>query len=507
MLAALQLAEFIYEQPALSDIEYTFKHALTQEVAYDSILVERRKQIHELAARAIEALFVANLSDHYNGLAHHYVRSGNVPKAVNYLHLAAQQAMARSAYAEANAQLTAALELLQSQPENLERDRTEITVRLNLAFCLGTGPSESSVEETASILQPALQLCERVGDYASRLRVLEVLGFIYGLLLEHQNEARAINEELLLVGERLHDPDVAGDARFYLGYASLYQGRLLAAKEEFDHACRLSADASSARMRPMNWRIQTRFLSSVVLWALGYPELASTGSKEAFAELHAGGPPLDIIVATFYSATLKLLMGDPSTAYAENEKAVRLSIEYDLRTLVPWCVALRGWTLVQMGQVESGLSEILRYKTEVIQTREVFIHWLFVWLAGAYLASSQTSEGLQTINEGLELSQRTGTRMLEAELRRLKGELLLMGDRGAAEEAAQCFRDAIAVARSQSAKSWELRATMSLARLLAKQDRRDEARAMLAEIYGWFTEGFDTADLKDAKAMLDDLAG
>jgi predicted ATPase len=97
--------------------------------------------------------------------------------------------------------------------------------------------------------------------------------------------------------------------------------------------------------------------------------------------------------------------------------------------------------------------------------------------------------------------------MLEAELRRLKGELLLMGDRGAAEEAAQCFRDAIAVARSQSAKSWELRATMSLARLLAKQDRRDEARAMLAEIYGWFTEGFDTADLKDAKAMLDDLAG
>src|SRR5439155_1217498 len=128
---------------------------------------------------------------------------------------------------------TPALELLQSQRENLERDRTEINVRLNLAFCWGI---VVSMEESASILQPALHLCEKVGDYASRLRVLEGLGYSYGILLEHQNEARAINEELLLVGEQLHDPDVAGHARFWLGYASLYQGSLLTAKEEFNHA-------------------------------------------------------------------------------------------------------------------------------------------------------------------------------------------------------------------------------------------------------------------------------
>jgi predicted ATPase len=109
------------------------------------------------------------------------------------------------------------------------------------------------------------------------------------------------------------------------------------------------------------------------------------------------------------------------------------------------------------------------------------------------------------VNQGLEAAQRTGTGFCEAELHRLKGELLLLGDNGAAPEAAQCFRDAIEVARRQSAKSWELRATTSLARLLASQDRHDEARTMLAEIYNWFTAGFDTADLKDARVLLDEL--
>jgi len=160
---------------------------------------------------------------------------------------------------------------------------------------------------------------------------------------------------------------------------------------------------------------------------------------------------------------------------------------------------------VQLGQIEPGLSEMLCNKTEIVEMGGVFASWLFIALANAYLANGRASEGIAAGNEGLALCRSSGVRMLESEIHRLKGELLLSA--GNDEAAAQSFRDAIELARRQSAKSWELRATTSLARLLAKQDRRDEARAMLGEIYGWFTEGFDTADLKDAKALLDDLAG
>src|SRR5712691_12081710 len=157
MLGDLQLAEFIYEQPAFPEAEYIFKHALTQEVAYNSILLERRKQIHEQAALAIEAMFATNLPDHYSDLARHYVRSGNVPKAINYLQLAASQSLARSAYSEADAQLTAALDLLRGQVENTERDRTEIGLTLSLAMCSGVGAIRG-LGTSVSMLERALQL-------------------------------------------------------------------------------------------------------------------------------------------------------------------------------------------------------------------------------------------------------------------------------------------------------------------------------------------------------------
>ena len=189
MLGDLQFAEFIYEQPAFPEAEYIFKHALTQEVAYNSILLERRKQIHEQAAQAIEAMFATNLPDHYSDLARHYVRSGNVPKAISYLHFAAQQALSRSAYSEANAQLTAALDLLRGQVENTERDRTEIALTLSLAMCSGVGAIRG-LGTSVSMLERALQLSEKIGDDFNRLKTLEFLTFHYSLLPDQLKRAR-----------------------------------------------------------------------------------------------------------------------------------------------------------------------------------------------------------------------------------------------------------------------------------------------------------------------------
>jgi predicted ATPase len=165
-----------------------------------------------------------------------------------------------------------------------------------------------------------------------------------------------------------------------------------------------------------------------------------------------------------------------------------------------------GRALAQLGQIEEGLSEMLRWLTYMKTTGADTAWFTSVGVAEAYLAAGRPRDGLEAVSEGLELVRRTGSRVFEAEMRRLKGELILMGDKSTEAEAARCFGDAIKVARRQSAKSLELRATMSLARLLTKQGRRSEARTMLSEIYNWFTEGFDTADLKDAKALLDELS-
>ena len=239
---------------------------------------------------------------------------------------------------------------------------------------------------------------------------------------------------------------------------------------------------------------------------MGYPERAQASNRKSLAIGREVTASLgDLALALTHSAFLSLMMGDPKTAPGHSDEAIRLAHELGM---IGTPVAFnRARTLAQLGQIEEGLSEMLRWRTYMKTTGADVAWFTSVGVAEAYLAAGRPREGLEAVNEGLELVQRTGTRILEAEMRRLKGELLLIGDGRAVPEAAQCFRDAIEVARRQSAKSWELRATMSLARLLAKQGRQEEARTMLAEIYNWFTEGFDTADLNDARALLEELSG
>jgi predicted ATPase len=502
MLSDLQLGEFIYEQPAARDIEYIFKHALTREVAYNSILVERRKQIHERAAQAIESLFAASLADHYTALAHHYRRSGNGSKAVSYLHLAAQQAMNRSALAEASSQLTAALELLRTQHDDLKRDRTEIAVRFSLAFCTGFG---GDLEASANVLERVRELSEKAGDNVSLFEVLWFLAFLSSGRLDHQR-AHVLYERALEIALLQNTSEMVGHVRSLLGYSYLYEGNFTAAINELEQADKLSAIVSSKK-RAFDWHVESRAWVSYAYWASGYPQRAVDKSKESLAiarDLKASS--LDLASALWFSAALNMQLKNWKIADAHAGEAVKLVTEHGVGSFLAAMILLRGWMLAQKGQIDQGLSEILQCRTDLIRNGPlVLLCWVYRVLAEVYLAAGHLHEGLEAVDEGLELAERTGTRILEAETRRLKGELLLMGNNDAASEAAQCFRDAIEVAQRQSAKSFELRATTSLARLLASQDRRDEARPMLADIYNWFTEGFDTADLKDAKALLEQL--
>jgi class 3 adenylate cyclase len=544
LLANLQLAEFIYEQPADNDVEYTFKHALTQEVAYNSILFERRKQIHEHAAHAIEVLFAASLADHYDDLAHHYGRSGNAPKAISYLRLGAQQAMSRSAYVEARDQLAAALDLLSRQPDTIERDRAEIAVRINLALCttfvISDGLASTAVSD---ILEGARELCQKIGDDARLFEVLENLSFQFSGQFELA-KARTLGNELLRIALRTQNPEMVGRARFDLGRTSMWLGDFVAARKEFDQASELTVEGMLKEETSFgNWQVRNRSLASLTLWISGFPDRAMVTVREAFliaSEKRAS--PADLIFALYWSAVLNLRLGDPLASSRQSNEAIRLIQERGLMSFLELAGFWRGWALAQSGQVAEGLAEMQRSRMGFATAAGLIRPLIFEGLASVYLANGHRSEGLKEVNEALELIERSGSMMVEAELRRLKGELLLLGNPDAAPQAAESFREAIEVARPeavpllgnsdaarllgnpdaaplaaqsfreaielarrQSAKSWELRATTSLARLLASQGRHDEARTMLTDIYNWFTEGFATADLKTAKTLLDEL--
>ncbi len=507
MLADLQLGEFIYEQPAVGDTEYIFKHALTQQVAYDSMLTERRKALHGRIGAGIETLFGASLANHYDALAHHYRRSGKATKAIHYLRLSAEQAMNRSAHGEAAGHFTVALELLNTQLENVERDRTEIAIRVDLAICLVfTVASGFSSMENIDSLERARELCRSADDDASLLRVLGALAFLYGNRLERQRSYGA-SAELLKISQRLGDTEMEGTARLWLGFSPFWAGNLQTAIEELNQAERLAARSTQFRREVTfgDWKVNCRSLASLTLWLLGNPDRAIAKSDESFAVARdIKDSPSELVGALSWGCLLNLLCRDPKKALALSEEAIRKVNEHSITSLSGFVGFWRGFALMQSGQTKEGLSEMLRWQTDLTQNL-LSQMILYVALPQGYLAEGQVEEGLDAIDRGFQALRKVETSCFEAELHRLRGELLLM--QGAEPEAVDSFNEAIQVARRQSAKSWELRATMSLARLLEKQGHREEARAMLAEIYGWFTEGFDTADLKDAKALLEELSG
>src|SRR5215469_11078240 len=269
LLNDLQLGEFIYEQPASGNIEYIFKHALTQEVAYNSLLTERRKLLHERAAMTAEALFATTLAEHYDDLAYHYGRSGNALKAVNYLRLAAQQAMDRSAYVEAEGQLAAALELLRTLPSDLERARTELALLVSQARCRTyLGSSSAAVE----ILKQARDVSEKVGDDVSRFEIVRSLAFAYRVRGDDQQKSRSLLEELQGIEIRAADTELVARVRCELAIASTFEGNFIEALEECERVSKLQVGTT-----PYD---AINFLA-IISWALcylGYPERAQASN-------------------------------------------------------------------------------------------------------------------------------------------------------------------------------------------------------------------------------------
>jgi class 3 adenylate cyclase/predicted ATPase len=510
----LQAGEFIYEQPAAGEVEYVFKHALTQEVAYNALLIERRKLLHERAGEALESMYAERLDDHLGDLARHYSRSDNFSKAVEYLRRAGQQAFQRSAYADAISSLSAATALLQKLPESPERIQRELLLLLAIGAALiavrGIGVRGNTAPEVEAAYSRARELCERVGDPPELFPVLWGLWLMH-LLRGELRRAYELAEQLLPRAQSVRDPALPMYAHLALGNTSLYLGHLLSARERLELAISLY---DSERHRPLAFRyggtnagVVGLSIASRTLWLLGYPDQALERGNEALALAQGLSQPQSLAFAKVVVSFLHQVRGEVRAAQENTESLIALCAEYGLTYWLAHATVFRGWAMADQGRTQEGIAQIQEALANTRATgwsEPTRPHWLSL-LAEACGEAGRLDEGLSALTEALATADEHENRHYEAEMHRLKGELLLKQDDSNAAAAQNCFERAVEIARKQSAKSLELRATMSLARQLAKQGRRDEARVRVAGIYNWFTEGFDTADLKDAKALLNEL--
>jgi predicted ATPase len=474
-LSHLQAAEFLYEQPAFPDPEYTFKHALTQEVAYSSLLLERRKVLHERTAQVLEALYGDCLEEYYGALAHHYSHSGNTEKAVIYLQHAGQQAAQRSAYVEALVHLSQGLELLTALPDTPERVQQELTFAIALGTALMATKGWAAPDVGAAYTR-AQELGQRVGDTLQLFPVLWGLNGFYVVRAEYQ-AAREIGAQFLDLAQHRQDPAVLAEAHFTLGNclfplaefvpAYEHQAQSIAHYTPQQHRAHISRCGVDIGVFSLAYMPHT-------LWHLGYPDQALTRSQEALTLAQELAHPFSLALALDYAAMLHQFRHEAHAARERAEAAMALCTEHGFAYYLAWATIMRGWALTAQGQHDEGLAQMRQGLAALRATGgELRLPYYLALLVEVCGKAGQVEAGLTLLAEALAQTHTKAERWWEAELHRLQGELLLQASTSQKSLATEeHFRQALDVARRQQAKSLELRAAMSLSQLWQQQGKR-----------------------------------
>jgi predicted ATPase len=534
-LAQLVGAELLYQRGRPPRARYVFKHALIQDAAYASMLKSTRQRAHQQIAQVFVQHFPEVVETQPEVVAHHYTEAGLPEQALPYWQRAGEQAVQRSVNAEAVSHLTTALELLKTLPNTPERTRQELTLQLALGGPLSAikGYAAPEAEKTYN---RALELCRQMGGTPQLFPVLSGLRLFYHIRGEYQT-ARELGEQLLSLAQRVQDPALLVRAHRMLGDTLFWLGELASARAHLEQGLALynpQQHRSDVFLYGYDPGVFGLSYTALVLWFLGYPDQALKRNHEALALAQELSHPISMASALVFAARLHQYRREVHLTQERAEAFVALSIERGFALWVVWGTLLQGWALVEQGEEEEGIAQI-RQGLAAYQAmgaglgRSDFL----ALLAEAHGKVGQAKEGLTVLAEALAAVDKTGERFCEAELYRLKGQLTLQSRQvqdksgtslgqveGKSEvtkpqsltpnpqveaEAEACFLKAIEIARHQSAKSLELRAVMSLARLWRQRGKKAEAHRMLSGIYGWFTEGFDTADLQDAKVLLEEL--
>ncbi len=503
-LSELLEAELIYRRGLPPDFVYEFKHALLQDAAYQALLKSTRQQYHQTIARALEQRFPAITETQPELVAHHYTEAGVPDRAIPYWHRAGQRTVQRSGNLEAVAHLRKALELIKTVNDSPERARQELELHLTLGPALVAARHFADPDVGQSYAR-ALELCQQLGDSIHLPLILRGRQAFHRLRGE-LSKARELGEQLVALAERQQDPALLIGGYQALGQDLFQLGNLVAAHRTVDRGIALF-DPGKHRLK--NWPggqpgEQCYLYDAFALWMLGYPDRALRRGESALDFAESLANLANLVNTLAFLALVHLLRREPTLALQRAKRAMELSAEQSNPFFLAYGTVLHGWALAIQGQIEDGDAEIDKgiatYRTTGSRT---WLPYFLALQAQSCVRRNRLDKGRASLDEAFALADQTEERCWHSELNRTKGELLLAMSSNDHAEAEYCFSQALDIARRQQAKSWELRAAVSLGRLWKQKGKRDEAHDLLAPIYDWFTEGFDTSDLEDAKTLLE----
>jgi class 3 adenylate cyclase/predicted ATPase len=506
-LAQLVRAELLYQRGRPPRARYIFKHALIQDAAYASLLKSTRQQVHQQVAQILEARFPALVESQPELLAQHYTAAGCTELAVRYWQRAGQHASDRSAHLEAISHFTAGIEILKTLPETSAHSQHALTLHIALGAALQIAKGQAAPEVEHAYTR-ARALCQQVGETPELVPILFGLWRFYNIQQQFHT-ARELGETLLRLAQHTRDPALAVVAHYALGWTWLCLGVLPAARQHLEEA--IAHYTPDQRHAPafrigQDPGVACGAFAAMALWLLGYPEQALAHLNDALALAYELSHPISLAFARCLAATCYQLRRDAPATYEHAEAAIAVSTEQGFPQWVAMGTSLRGWALTLQGQGGEGIAQVRQGLAAWRATgAALLVPYFCTVLAEVSDHLSHPEDGLQILAEAHTLVEQQEERWWEAEISRLRGVLLLRQPETPLAEAETWLQRALDIARRQEAKSLELRAARSLSRLWQQQGKRREAHDLLAPVYGWFTEGSDTADLQDARGLLDEL--
>jgi len=506
-LGRLVASELVFQRGTPPEAVYSFKHALVQDAAHGSLLRSTRQQLHALIAEALESHSPEVMDTQPELFAQHYAEAGLIEKSVEFWGKAGHSSAARSAMAEAAAQFHQGLDQLALLPDGPERQRWELEFYSALGAVL-QAVKGAAAPETGHVYDRARELWERLESLAAFLQV-PFGQSRYHALRGELDVALRLDEDLLRLSHQRND-----SAGLVLGHLSsgrnlMIVGRFASSRCHLEEGLALYdpfSHRSLAHQAGDHPPVNSRAVLGIVLFCLGYPDQALVQSNAAIAEARKLAHQPSLALSLNFGARLRLLVRDNEAVGELADELVAVTTEQGFPLWRAQGTMFRGWVKVENGDLAEGTS-LLRSGLAAFRATGsgVFMPYHIALLARAYEITGQVEAALTSLDDALQIVETIGERWFEAELHRHKGQLLLK--QGQTQAAEELYRNALSLTREQEAKLWELRAAVSLARAWRDLGRSNEARDLLSPVCGWFTEGFDTPDLKEGNALLDELGG
>ena len=508
-LAKLAQAEILHAKGRPPRCTYIFKHALLEDALYNALVKGKRQQLHRRIAEVLEARFPQTVETQPELLAYHFTEAGLSEQAVGYWLKAGLRSRERAADSEAIGHLTKGLALLETLEETREHDGQKLRILTTL------GPAYIAVRgyaapEVGPILHRARELCQRIGDEPQLFGIM--LGqWEWHLVRGDLRPCVGLAADGMALAERLNDPGMMMEALFMQGATVFYRGQFEEARVCFEEAVAAYDDRERTRFWALhtghNAGVTHRCYLALTLWQLGYPDQAMKVDRETDELARTIGHAFSLGHAVDFTAFLHHNCRLGAAVQAAAEEELTIGAEHGFQLWRALGTLHKGAGMLLQGRREDGLPLLLKGFGAFRATgAEVRVPSYLTMLGDAYTQSARFEDAHKALNEGLAVAEKNDDRCHEAELHRLKGELLLAESPDQTASAEDCFRRATETARRQQSKGWGLRSTLCLARLWQQQGRRDDARAALAAVYGTYTEGFTTPDLVEARALLESLA-